>query len=110
MTAKILSSVKNLYPYLSNAEIADLVGISTATVVSWARKYGWKKSESFMEVYKAGCGRKRKVRDNEPMHYDYWSLVKEFKIEQWETNGKNHPFYQPLQRQFKSKEETNGTN
>ncbi len=110
MTTKILNSVKNLYPHLSNVEIADLVGISSATVVNWARKYGWKKSENFMETYKVACGRKRKVRENETVHYDYWSMVKEFKIEQWETNGRNHPFYQPLQRQYKYTEETNGTN
>jgi uncharacterized protein YjcR len=110
MTAKILNSVKNLYPHLSNAEIAGLVGISSATIVNWARKYGWKKSENFNEVHKVGCGRKRKVRENEPVHYDYWSMVKEFKIEQWETNGRNHPFYQPTQRQYKYTKETNGTN
>jgi len=110
MTTKILNSVKNLYPHLSNVEIADLVGISSATVVNWARKYGWKKSEKFMETYKVGCGRKRKVRENETVHYDYWSMVKEFKIEQWETHGRKHPFYQPLQRQYKYTEETNGTN
>lgn len=109
MTAKILSTCKNLYPHLTNAEIAGLLGISPVTVNGWARKYGWKKSENFMETYKANSGRKRQVRENEVNSYDYWSFVKAFKEEQWQLHGKEHPFYESTQKQFKPKENTNGT-
>lgn len=110
MTAKILSTCKNLYPHLSNTEIAGLLGISPVTVNGWARKYGWKKSENFMETYKANSGRKRIVRINENQFYDYWSYVKEFKEQQWQTHGKNHPFYEPIKKIFKTKENINGVN
>ena len=110
MTAKILSTCKNLYPHLSNAEIAGLLGISPVTVTGWARKYGWKKSENFMETYKANSGRKRLVRENENHSYDYWSFVKEFKEQQWQTHGKDHPFYEPINKKFKPQENTDGVN
>ena len=110
MTAKILSTAKNLYPHLPNMEIADLLGISPSTIVGWAKKYGWKKSDSYFETYREPSSRKRAVRENEVEHYDYWSHVKTFRAEQWETYGKDHPFYEPIKKIYKVKENTDGTN
>lgn len=108
MTSRDIKLMELLYPNLSNAEVAEVIGISSASVCSYARKYGWKKSDNFLETYKSSTGRKRKVRDNEFQSYNYWGMVDSFKEEQWQLHGKEHPFYESTQKQFKPKENTNG--
>jgi uncharacterized protein YjcR len=106
MTAKILSTAKNLYPHLPNGEIADLVGISPSTIVGWAKKYGWKKSEAYFETYREPSSRKRAVRENEVEHYDYWELVKQYK-EETPIRRFNHPFFEATKKIYKQNQ--NGT-
>lgn len=104
VTLAQLRAMEVIYPNISNSDVAEIIGISMGTVCHYARKYKWKKSENFLETYKANSGRKRKVRENEFQAYNYWGMVQSFKAEQWQTHGREHPFYEATKKIYKTQE------
>lgn len=92
--------IYKLHPFLSNQEVADIVGTDVETVELFVRKNGMIKPKK--TSIRTGP---KQVTRYKPTDRKYSDLVKEFKEEQIKLHGRNHPFFK-----LQTKTQSNGNN
>jgi len=104
-----LELLKHLYPTTGNREIAKLINMHYTTVRYYGEKFGLKKNEELLaEQKKESLGKSLEVRRASDLRHKllaektltYWERVKEFKQDQLQTHGRNHPFYLSIKNSF----------
>lgn len=93
--------VLRLYPFLSNQEIAEMLNIPEEVIRQYASKNG------VIKINKPQREDKHRSIKYVTCKTPYWELVKQYK-EATPVRRFNHPFFQPTQRIYKTKNE-NGT-
>lgn len=104
-----LELLKHLYPFTGNRDIAKLINMHYTTVRYYGEKFGLKKNEELLaEQKKESLGKSLENRRASDLRHkllaektlSYWERVKEFKQEQFELHGRNHPFYLSIKNSF----------
>jgi hypothetical protein len=80
--------IYKLHPFLSNEEVANIVGTTTEILELFLQKNGMIKPKQNKHLTE-----RKPISRYKPTDRNYHDLIKEFKQEQQLTHGRNHPFY-----------------